>query len=274
MRTRAFFLACSVLLISPFLSISAPCQTTSSSQAESENSIEGTVVSATRDTLVVRTDDNQFHLFTYDRDSVRVRSLARGARVRVVAGSGDENGTRLAGSVTVLDAKAADSGAAGTQAAPVPPKIREMESDIKRESRRWRAGVRAGAAFDPELFMFGVQSEMGPIFHPRVFFRPNAEFAFGEVTDLVALNLEAVYRFSTSSRRGVWTPYLGGGPSLNFIHQNFEKGRQIDFGNFDYETGLNILAGMQSRKGTFVELKTSLYSGPAPKLRLIFGYNF
>ena len=83
--------------------------------------------------------------------------------------------TRLASSVTVLDAKAADSGAAGTQAAPVPPKIREMESDIKRESRRWRAGVRAGAGFDPELFMFGVQSEMGPIFHPRVFFAHYAQ---------------------------------------------------------------------------------------------------
>ena len=59
-----------------------------------------------------------------------------------------------------------------------------------------------------------------------------------------------------------------------FIHQNFASGRQIDFGNFDYETGLNILAGMQSRRGTFIELKTSLYSGPAPKFRLIFGYNF
>jgi hypothetical protein len=31
---------------------------------------------------------------------------------------------------------------------------------------------------------------------------------------------------------------------------------------------------MQSRRGMFVELKTSLYSGPAPKLRVIFGYNF
>ena len=67
MRTPAFLLACSVLLISPLLIISAPCQTTSSSQAESANPIEGTVVSATRDTLVVRTDDNQFHLFTYDQ---------------------------------------------------------------------------------------------------------------------------------------------------------------------------------------------------------------
>jgi hypothetical protein len=134
--------------------------------------------------------------------------------------------------------------------------------------------VRGGAAFDPELFTFGVQSQMGPIFHPRVLFRPNAEFAFGEVTDLIALNLEAVYRFSGTSRRGNWTPYLGAGPALIFIHQNFQSGRDIDFGNFDYETGFNILAGMQSRRGTFVELKTSLYSGPAPKLRLMVGYNF
>jgi hypothetical protein len=115
---------------------------------------------------------------------------------------------------------------------------------------------------------------MGPIFHPRVLFRPNAEFAYGEVTDLVALNLEGIYRFSQGWRKGNWTPYLGLGPALIFIHQSFQSGRQIDFGNFDYETGFNVLAGMQSRRGTFIELKTSLYSGPAPKLRLIVGYNF
>jgi hypothetical protein len=199
MRTFVLLLACSVLFISTFLTLQAPCQTTSSAHGESENSIEGTVVSSTRDTLIVRTDDNQFRLFTYDRDSVRAASAVRGARVRVAAGSGDENGTRVASNVTVLEAKPAEAGAAGTQAAPVPPKIREIESDIKRETRRWRAGVRVGAAFDPELFLFGVQSQMGPIFHRDVFFRPNAEFAFGEVTDLVALNLEVVYRFPASS---------------------------------------------------------------------------
>jgi hypothetical protein len=134
--------------------------------------------------------------------------------------------------------------------------------------------VRAGAAFDPEVFSFGVQSQMGPIFHPRVLFRPNAEFAFGEVTDLVALNLEGVYRFSARNRTPNWTPYVGGGPAMIFIHQSFQAGRQIEFGNFDYETGLTVLAGMQSRRGTFVELKASLYSGPAPKLRVILGYNF
>jgi hypothetical protein len=224
--------------------------------------------------LVVHSDDNQYQLFTYDRDVVHSGSIVPGARVRVVAGPADENNTRVASNVTVVTAPSGASIDKSAQAAPVPEKVRDIESDIKRESRRWRLGVRAGAAFDPELFTFGVQSQMGPIFNPRVVFRPNAEFAFGEVTDLIALNLEGVYRFSGGHRSGNWTPYAGAGPAMIFIHQSLAKGRDINFSNFDYKTGLNVLAGMQSRKGTFVELKTSLYSGPAPKLRLIIGYNF
>lgn len=279
MRTPLLILTSCVLLVSSFLVLPAKGQQgTPSSHAENDNTVEGTVVSATRNTLVVRTDDNQFQLFTYDRSAIHAGSLSPESRVRVTAGAADENGTRVASDITVLSAaSAAGTGATGdkgAQAAPVPGKIRDVESDIKRESRRWRMGVRAGAAFDPELFTFGIQSQMGPIFHPRVLFRPNAEFAFGEVTDLVALNLEAIYRFSAASRRGNWTPYLGAGPAMIFIHQSFQSGRQIDFGNFDYETGFNVLAGVQSRRGMFAELKTSLYSGPAPKLRLIFGYNF
>jgi hypothetical protein len=277
MPNRMMILACYVVVASTLVVVPAIGQVASSSEAPSDNTVEGTVASTSRETLVVRTDDNQYQLFTYDRGAVRPKSLVPGTRVRVTTGPPDENGTRAATNVTVLTA--ASSGAtAGTdksaQAAPVPQKVRDIESDIRRESRRWRIGVRAGAAFDPELFTFGVQSQMGPIFHPRVLFRPNAEFAFGEVTDLVALNLEAVYRFPAASRRKDWTPYVGAGPALIFIHQNFQTGRDIDFGNFDYETGFNVLAGIQSRRGTFVELKTSLYSGPAPKLRLIFGYNF
>jgi hypothetical protein len=277
MRARSVILACCVFVASTVITLPANGQqNTSTSQSSSDNSVEGTVVSAGRDTLVVRTDDNQFQLFTYDRGAVRAKSIAPGARVRVTAGPADENGTRSASNVTVVSA--APSGASttdkGAQAAPVPEKVRDIESEIRREGRRWRMGVRAGAAFDPELFMFGIQSQMGPILHPRVLFRPNAEFDFGEVTDLIALNLEAIYRFSAASRRGNWTPYVGGGPALIFIHQSFQSGRDIDFGNFDYETGFNILAGVQSRRGMFAEMKTSLYSGPAPKLRLILGYNF
>ena len=94
------------------------------------------------------------------------------------------------------------------------------------------------------------------------------------MTDLIALNLEAAYRLPLSARQGRWSAYVGGGPSLNFIHQNFEQGRDIDFGNFDYETGLNVLTGVQFRRGTFFEVKTSLWSRPAPTMRLIFGYTF
>jgi hypothetical protein len=48
--------------------------------------------------------------------------------------------------------------------------------------------------------MFGVHTEIDPIFSHNVFFRPNAAFAFGEVTDLIALNLEAIYRLPSSNR--------------------------------------------------------------------------
>ncbi len=272
---RTVILAGFLLFLSAVLPAKAQ-QNSSSSQSSNSNTVEGTVVSSTRDTLVVQTDDNEFQLFTYQSGLQRPRSLAKGARVRVTAGPAEENGTREASNVTVLSAPSPSGATAdkGTQAAPVPEKVRNVEGEIRRESRRWRLGVEAGAAFNPELFMFGVQSQMGPIFHSRVFFRPNAEFDFGEVTDLVALNLEAIYRFSAAERRGNWTPFLGAGPALIFIHQSFQSGRQISFGNFDYETGFNVLVGMQHRRGVFAELKTSLYSGPAPKLRLIFGYNF
>jgi hypothetical protein len=281
MQSRIRILACLVLFLSTSFVVPADCQQNASS-AEGENSFEGTVASTTRNTFVLRIEDNQYILFTYEH-GVRPRALAPGARVRVTAGPPDENGTRAASDVTVLSAAsgggvggATGAGTAdkGAQAAPVPEKVRQIEGDIRRESRRWRIGVRGGAAFDPELFLFGIQSQMGPIFHPRVLFRPNAEFAFGEVTDLIALNLEGIYRFSPASRVGKWTPYIGAGPALIFIHQSFQGGRNISFGNFDYETGFNVLAGVNSRRGTFIEMKSSLWSGPAPKLRIIFGYNF
>lgn len=173
------------------------------------------------------------------------------------------------------------SGSANTrsrQAAPLPPKVKHVEKKISREARRWRMGVQAGMALDPELAMFGVHSQMGPVFSRNVFFRPNADFEWGEITDMVALNLEGVYRFPTTVRRGNWAPYAGAGPALNFIHQSFQtkagEGRNISFGNFDYETGFNVLMGFENRHGTFFEVKTSLYSQPAPVFRLIVGHTF
>lgn len=269
----AWFVACALL---PLPACSQ--QSNSSPQAQNETTVEGTVVASSNITFVVRSDANQFQLFTFDRNTNRPRTLPIGTRVRVVSdqGSGQE-GARHATDVTVLQ-QAQGAGApssSATSAAPIPPSVRNAESQIKHEARRWRLGVRAGMGLDPELVLFGVHSQMGPIFSRNVFFRPNADFEWGEITDMVALNLEAVYRFP---RSGSWAPYAGAGPALNFIHQSFQsepgQGRDISFGNFDYETGFNILMGAQNRHGTFFEVKTSLYSAPAPVLRLILGQNF
>ncbi len=246
-----------------------------SNTVQNESTIEGTVASSNRQTFVLRTSDNQFYLFTFNRYTNKPATLPVGTRVRVESRPGAESGSRLATRVTTLEAASRDQQrAAGTDAAPIPESVRNVEQDISREARRWRLGVRAGAAFDPELFMFGVHSQMGPIFRSRVFFRPSAEFDFGEVTDLIALNLEGIYRFPRSAARGDWSPYVGAGPALTFIDQSYTAGRDISFGNFDFDAGFNILLGMQSRKGTFVEAKTSLWAHPAPVFRLIVGYNF
>lgn len=174
-----------------------------------------------------------------------------------------------------------DAGAAnrtGRKAAPLPPKVKHAERQITREARRWQLGVQAGLGLNPELAIFGVHSQMGPVFSRNIFFRPNADFEWGEITDMVALNLEGVYRFPTGVHIGMWAPYAGAGPSLNFIHQSFQtttgQGRDISFGNFDYETGFNILLGFENRHGTFFEARTSLYSHPAPVFRLTLGHTF
>jgi hypothetical protein len=271
----------SLLIVCALLSWPAYSQQkNSSSQAQDETTVEGTVVASSHITFVVRSDDNQFHLFTFDRNTNRPRTIPVGTRVRVASNQGDQAGARHATDVTMVE-QAQDAGTANSsarEAAPIPPSVRNVENQIQHDARRWRLGARAGVGLDPELILFGIHSQMGPIFSRNVFFRPNADFEWGEITDMVALNLEAVYRMPPTTRNGSWAPYVGAGPSLNFIHQSFQtqagEGRNISFGNFDYETGFNILMGIQNRHGTFFEVKTSLYSEPAPVLRLILGRNF
>ena len=285
MSLRNLLLLCSLLIACTLFSTPAVSQDNSSSQDRDNGTVQGTVVASSRSSIVVQSDDNKFHVFTIDRDTNKPGAIAVGSQVRVDADDADETGARHATSVTITE-QAQSSGASGStgtsaspnrRSAPLPPEVRGIESDIRREARRWRLGARAGLALDPELVMFGVHSQMGPIFSRNVYFRPNADFEWGEITDMVALNLEAVYRFPRA-RRGGWSPYLGGGPALNFLHQSFKtqesEKRDISFGNFDYETGFNILMGFENRKGTFFEVKTSLYSQPAPVLRLILGKNF
>jgi hypothetical protein len=276
MRQTFTVIVCSVLVTLATLTTNALCQTSTlpEQRENSASSIVGTVVSTSRETMVVRSEDNQFYLLVFDRDFVRPKGLTPGARVRVASNATDEAGLRLATGVTVLEPTSTpEPGAALPDAAPPPKQMRELDREIEKNLRRVQFGVRIGAGLDPELFLIGVHAGIGPVFSRDFYFRPNAEFAFGELTDMVAINLEGAYRLPITFRYGRWSSYVGAGPSFNFIHQGLER-REINFGNFTYETGLNIFTGVRFRRGTFVEVKTSLWAHPVPTLRLIFGYTF
>ncbi len=243
---------------------------------EEESTFTGTVASTSRNTLTVRSTSGRYQLFVYDRGTTKPAAIPIGSAVRVTWTAGDEPGVRVASEVTITSG--ATTTQAGTTTAPVvPPEARRLERDIERQARRYQLGVRAGVALDPELILIGVQAQVGPFFGDNIYFRPNVEFAFGEVTALFGLNPEIVYRLPISSRRARWSTYFGIGPGFNFLHQNFQSsagGKRIDFGAFHSDTGLNILGGLRSRSGMFTELKTTVYSDPSPTLRLIVGYNF
>jgi hypothetical protein len=253
-----------------------PSETPSAKPAQtqgSEHAVEGNVVSMTGHTLVVRSDDNQYHLFTYDAQTVHADTVKTGSRISVTGGAPDENGVRVAQSVTVIHpgGEAAHSGQVTAQdAVPPSPQVSQVSKGIESEARRFHVGGRIGSGFSPQLFMFGPQAQFGPFFSTHLLFRPNVEFGFGEVTYMFAVNGEAAYRFSSTF--GQWTPYFGMGPSFNFINHAASTST-VCFCDFAYKAGFNVFVGAQKHK-TFVEMKTALWSRQAPVLRLFVGYNF
>lgn len=268
---RAFFV-CSLLLTT--LTIGVPAQTPSpSDQPQHPGTIEGTVDSIGRQTMVIRTDDNRYQLFVFEGASARPKGITPGTRIRVLSSPTDEAGVWLAGRVTVIEPSATSASGAAQDVAPPPKELTGVQREIERQMKRWRLGARMGAGLDPELFLIGVQARIGPFFSRDFYLRPNAEFAFGELTDMFALNLEGAYRLPITFRHGRWSAYVGAGPGLNFIHQGVGT-RDISFSNFNYETGFNIFSGIQFRRGTFGEVKTSLWANGVPTLRFVFGYNF
>ena len=189
---------------------------------DADSTFTGTVSSASRSTLTVRSSTGRYQLFVYDRGTTKPAAIPVGSQVRVTWTVGDDPGVRVATEVTIT------SGAATTQAETtaqvvVPPEVRRLERDIERQARRYQLGVHTGVALDPELILFGVQAQVGPFFGDNIYFRPNVEFAFGEVSALFGLNPEFVYRLPLSSRQARWSTYFGMGPGFNFLHQKFKN---------------------------------------------------
>jgi hypothetical protein len=243
----------------------------------------GTVASVSRTTLIVRTADGQTRLFVLGADTTKPSSIPVGASVTVTSTPGPDPDAPMAVSVTVVAPPTKPAPGEKTAAdEPIPPAVRRLEQSLARQSRRFNLGVRAGVGLDPELVVIGGHVEFGPFFSERLSARPSVDLGFGEVTDLMALNFEAIYRLPPAPGRN-WAFYGGAGPGLNFSKRGFEvegeegeEGEEdeegFDFDDFDLDVGLNIVAGFRARSGTFIEVRTGAYSKPV--LRFVVGFNF
>jgi hypothetical protein len=237
-------------------------------QDQPQTTITGAVVSYSKNSLVVKSENNHYTVFVFDRHTVKPDTLKDGSGVRVVSTQTEDPDIRLAILVT-----AAELGApASTQPDVVPASVRSVEHSIERSARKFHFGIQGGVALDPELVDIGIHAKFGPFFTKNVQFRPSIDFAYGEITKLFALNGDFIYNLSATpgARRSF---YVGGGPQFNFVEQS-ASGHGVDFSDFHYSTALNILLGVRWRNGAFTELKTSVYASPAPILRLVAGYTF
>jgi hypothetical protein len=275
------------LFLLPLAGLAQPTE----AQDGDETTITGTVTSSSPNTLVVRSENGRYQLFVFDRFSSRQRSIAARSRVRITSVPSGEPGVRVARNIVVLEAAAAGTTtSAGTTGRPgtgstdpiitgsdevLPEAISSLERSIQREVRRFQIGARTGLALDPELVLAGVHAQFATGLNRNVIFRPNLEFAFGELTTAFAINLEALYRLPVSSRQARWGAYVGAGPGINFLKQSLtRRDRDVDFSDLDTDVSLNLFGGIQNRNGMFLEMKTSVYADPAPSLRLIVGFNF
>ena len=71
------------------------------------------------------------------------------------------------------------------------------------------------------------------------FFNPNAEYTAGDDTDVLSVNADVHYDFTTS---GSWTFWLGAGPALVTYDPEFGEDDENDF-------GVNLLVGTGAKRG-------------------------
>jgi len=252
---------------------------------DEERRTVGTVEAIGQASIVLRRDQGSFMVFTVDRDTIRPKAVAKGARVSVTTLAKDADPAPLALAIDVLPSAQGLAAAPGSteqlpaQPDAVPASVRRLESQIERGARKYRAGLQVGAALDPELISLQAFSTLGPFFTRNLQFRPGLEFAFGEVTTLSGIHLDGIFTLPEVSRSVRWAPYLGVGPSFAFSHRNFEeetvngtKVDRFDFGDFSWNNGLNFIVGAKSPRGMFFELKATAYG--ISKVRMMGGFEF
>jgi hypothetical protein len=159
----------------------------------------------------------------------------------------------------------------------VPAQARQAEDTVERTVKRFRVGVEGGVGLDPELIQFGAHAAFAPVFSRNVEFRPGIEFGIGEVTTMFGVNLDVLYTLPGATRGTRWMPYIGAGPNFALSDRGFEtdpdaNGNRFDFGDTDFNAGLNFVVGARRQSGVFFEMKATAYG--VSNVRLLGGFNF
>jgi hypothetical protein len=269
-------------------------QSSATERQGGERRTVGTVTSIGRGSVVVRSDQGGYSVFSIGPGTRRPRPVAVGEHVSVVSLTDDRDDAPTALAITVVPRPQGLASPTATDADAVPEQVRRLEGQIERQARRYRLGVQAGAALDPELISLDVFGTFGPFFSPNIHFRPNAEFAFGEVTTLFGIHLDGLYTLPNLGRSR-WAPYVGAGPSFTFSHRSLEgdlsdlsvqttsstvnntinnndTGGRFDFGEFEWHNGVNFIVGARRQNGTFFEMKSTAWG--AANIRLMAGFEF
>lgn len=180
-----------------------------------------------------------------------------------------------------------DASEAGAQEQNLPRAVQQVESDVERAARRFRVGVQGGVGLDPEIIDVGVHASFGPLFTPRLQFRPVVELGLGEVTTIFGINLDLLYSFDAAVGEDGWAPYVGGGPNFGMSHRGFatedednvdvdgveiDRPGRFDFSDTDFNGGMNFIVGMRRPNGVFFEMKATAWG--VTNVRLLAGFSF
>ena len=163
------------------------------------------------------------------------------------------------------------------------------QGEVRDGFRRFSIGVQGGAGLDPEILDVGVHATFGPIFSRNLQFRPVFELGAGELTTLLGINLDVLYTFTGVGGDPRWMPYVGAGPNFGLSHRGFETEDldnvdlppdvtvdedfdRFDFGDTDFNGGMNFIVGMRKESGAFFEMKGTAWG--VSSIRLLAGFNF
>jgi hypothetical protein len=171
----------------------------------------------------------------------------------------------------------------------VPPAAQRAAADAEQTARRFGVGVQGGVGLDPEIINLGAHAAFGPIFRPNLQIRPGVEFGLGELTTMFGVNIDVLYTIPGVTSDTRWLPYVGAGPNFSLSHRGFEteegddvdldgdgveedRPGRFDFGDTDFNGGMNFIVGMRRPSGMFFEMKATAWG--VSNVRLLAGFNF